>query len=122
MKFEKDELTVKVLLRGPKRETEETAVIDTGATFSVIPPSMANFLGLRKIFRRQITLVTVSGVIKSHLAVLDVLLVAGKELHELEFAVHEIPDPAPIKVLLGMNFVKEVNLIIHGRKRSFHIE
>ena len=34
---------------------------------------------------------------------------------EIALVIHEIPDPAPIKILLGMNFIKNVDLRVNGR-------
>jgi len=31
-------------------------------------------------------------------------------------------DPAPIKVLLGMNFIEKIKLIISGKERKFDVE
>jgi len=35
---------------------------------------------------------------------------------------HKIPDPAPIKILLGMNFLEKIKLIINGKGEEFFLE
>jgi hypothetical protein len=36
--------------------------------------------------------------------------------------IHRIPDPAPIKVLLGMNLIEKMKLIVDGKKNEFKLE
>ncbi len=67
-------------------------------------------------------MVTASGIIETPVRVLDKLEVAGLEIMKLQVVVHKIPDPAPIKVLLGMNFVEKVKLVINGKNGKFTLE
>jgi len=48
--------------------------------------------------------------------------VAGIEIENLPVVVHKIPDPAPIKVLLGMNFIEKMKLTVNGKQNEFKIE
>jgi len=36
--------------------------------------------------------------------------------------IHKIPDPAPIKVLLGMNFIEKVRLTVDGKEGKFDLK
>ena len=47
---------------------------------------------------------------------------ADIEIERLPVVVHRIPDPAPIKVLLGMNFVQKMKLVVNGKGMMFDLE
>ena len=67
-------------------------------------------------------MVTASGIIETSIKVLDGLEVAGIRVEKLPVVVHKIPDPAPIKILLGMNFIERVRLLVDGKGGSFDLE
>jgi len=48
--------------------------------------------------------------------------VPGLEIEKLPVVVHKIPDPAPIKVLIGMNFIEKTKPIIDGKGKKFEVE
>jgi len=54
--------------------------------------------------------------------ILERLGVADIEIERLPVVVHRIPDPAPIKVLLGMNFVQKMKLVVNGKGMMFDLE
>lgn len=114
-------MVVKVQLWG-KRFVQEDALIDTGAAFSVIPPEIDDFLELEPYKISKATLVTASGIIKPEIKLLEKIVLDEIIIEKLPFVIHEIPDPAPIKILLGMNFIKNVNLRVNGKENAFNIE
>ncbi len=122
MKIVDDKLLVKVRLGG-KQSVWEDALIDTGSAFTVIPPEISDFLELR-INRKypKVRLVTASGLIEPEVRIMDRLTIGDIEIERIPVVIHEIPDPAPIKVLLGMNFVKRINLYVKGKDNTFQIE
>lgn len=122
MKIVDDKLLVKVKLGG-KQSVWEDALIDTGSAFTVIPPEISDFLELR-INRKcpKVRLVTASGLIEPEVRIMDRLTIGDIEIERILVVIHEIPDPAPIKVLLGMNFVKRINLYVKGKDNTFQIE
>ena len=122
MKIREKKLLHRVKLEGKKLCVFEDALIDTGAAFTVIPPEIADFLGLKlnKAFPKA-RLVTASGLIEAPVNVLERLEVADIKIERLPVVVHKIPDPAPIKVLLGMNFIEKVRLIVDGKKNEFDL-
>jgi len=116
-------LLVRVKLKGKRFNAFEDALIDTGAAFTVIPPAIAEFLELEP--NREMpkaVLVTASGLIEVPVKTLDRIEVDGVTVDDLSVVVHKIPDPAPIKVLLGMNFIKSVKLVVDGKKNQLKIE
>ncbi|MDH5266038.1 MAG: hypothetical protein OEW62_00015 [Candidatus Bathyarchaeota archaeon] len=37
-------------------------------------------------------------------------------------AIHKIPDPAPVKILLVMKLINKVKLIVNGKDGTFNLE
>jgi clan AA aspartic protease (TIGR02281 family) len=116
-------LVSRVRLQGKRFTVFEDALIDTGAAFTVIPPETAEFLELEtdKDFPKA-KLVTASGIIETPVRVLEKLEIADQEVRELQVVVHRIPDPAPIKLLLGMNLIEKMKLIVDGKSNEFRLE
>jgi len=116
-------LITRVKLQGKKSSVHEDALIDTGAAFTVLPPETADFLELEIDKNLPKTrLVTASGIIETPVKTLPKLEVAGLQILGMQVVVHKIPDPAPIKVLLGMNFVESMKLFVDGKSRRFALE
>jgi len=78
MRISQRKLVLRVYLKGKRFRVSEDAIIDTGASFSVIPPEIADYLELDvdKGFPRA-RLVTASGVIETSVKILPELHVAG---------------------------------------------
>jgi len=113
-------LICRVKLHGKKRSVYEDALVDTGAAFTVIPPETCEFLDLEADNQLpKARLVTASGIIETPVKILEKLEIAELEIWRLQIVVHKIPDPAPIKVLLGMNFIERTKLVIDGKKGQF---
>jgi predicted aspartyl protease len=112
-----------VRLQGKRFAVFEDALVDTGAAFTVIPPETAEFLELKidKHFPRA-KLVTASGIIETPVRILEKLKAAGQKVRELQVVVHRIPDPAPIKLLLGMNLIEKMKLTVDGKSNEFTLE
>jgi len=101
----------------------EDALIDTGAAFTVIPPEISDFLELETDKNLpKIKLITASGLIEVLVKIIDRIKVGGVKVKDLQVVVHKIPDPAPIKILLGMNFIERVKLEINGKEKKFSLK
>jgi len=123
MKIEARRLLVRVRLVGRTISVFENAIVDTGAAFTVVPPEIADFLEL-EVNREypRATLVTASGVIETPVRILKGIEVAGVKVDLLPVVVHKIPDPAPVKILLGMNFIEKARLLVDGKNEVFSLE
>ena len=123
MEIKERKLLLRVKLGGRRFHVFEDALIDTGAAFTVIPPETADLLELeaKKDFLRA-RLVTASGIIETPVRVLETLEVASVRIERLPVVIHRIPDPAPMKVLLGMNFMERARLVVDGKKSRFELE
>lgn len=123
MKIKGNRLVVKVRLEGRKFYTLENALIDSGSAFTVIPPDIADYLQLEAFYKwPKISLITASGLIETSVKVIEGIVVSKIRIKKLPVVIHEIPDPAPIKILLGMNFIERVKLQINGKKKDFNID
>jgi clan AA aspartic protease (TIGR02281 family) len=123
MKIQARRLLVRVRLVGRNISVFENALIDTGAAFTVIPPEIADLLEL-ELNRDypKATLVTASGIIEAPVKVLNGIEVADIKVEELLVVTHKIPDPAPLKILLGMNFIEKIKLTVDGKNGTFNLE
>mgnify|MGYP001118819296 CR=1 FL=1 len=116
-------LVCRVGLVGKRLRVFEDALIDTGAAFTVIPPEVADFLELetdRNLPR--VRLVTASGLMEAPVRILESLEVADIRTGRLQVVAHRIPDPAPIKILLGMNLIERMKLHVDGKKDRFSLQ
>lgn len=123
MEIRERKLISRAKLEGRKLHVLEDVLIDTGAAFTVIPPEIADFLNLEvnRDYPRA-RLVTASGIIETPVKVLDRLEIADIRVEKLPVVLHKIPDPAPIKVLLGMNFIEKVRLTVNGKDGKFDLQ
>jgi len=48
--------------------------------------------------------------------------VANIKVETLPVVIHKIPDPAPVKILPGMNFIESVKMIVDGKNGTFDLE
>lgn len=123
MEIRERKLISRAKLEGKKLHVLEDVLIDTGAAFTVIPPEIADFLELEvnRDYPRA-RLVTASGVIETPVKVLGKLEIGDIKIEKLPVVIHKIPDPAPIKVLLGMNFIEKVTLTVNGKEGKFDLQ
>lgn len=123
MEIRERKLISRAKLEGRKLHVLEDVLIDTGAAFTVIPPEIAEFLDLEvnRDYPRA-RLVTASGIIETPVKVLDRLEIADIKVEKLPVVIHKIPDPAPIKVLLGMNFIEKVRPTVNGKDGKFDLQ
>jgi predicted aspartyl protease len=81
-----------------------------------------DFLELEPYEIPKAKLITASGMIEPEVKILEKIMVGEITIEKLPVVIHEIPDPAPIKILLGMNFIKNINLWVNGKDNAFNIE
>ncbi|MFB0522820.1 MAG: TIGR02281 family clan AA aspartic protease [Candidatus Bathyarchaeia archaeon] len=123
MEIREGRLLTRVGLKGKRFRVFEDALIDTGAAFTVIPPVVSDFLELEtNRALPKAMLVTASGLIEAPIKILEMLEVSGIEVERLSVVIHKIPDPAPIKVLLGMNFIEKIKITINGKAGKFDLK
>jgi len=115
-------LVIRVRLGGRRISVVEDALIDTGSTFTVLPPEIVDYLELQR-FRNlpRVKLTTASGFMEVPLRLLNYIEIGAIKLENVPVVVHRIPDPAPIKILIGMNLLEKAKLEVDGKAGKFEI-
>jgi clan AA aspartic protease (TIGR02281 family) len=94
-----------------------TFVVDTGATFTVIPTATATALNLIKRDSPTVEVTTANGVVKARQVVLESLTIAGKiTLRGVTAVVMDLPGTTHGKGLLGLNVLRPLNMRIDDRR------
>jgi len=76
-----------------------------------------------KIYKEmpKVKLTTASGFIESPVRLLDQIGIGDIRLENVPVVIPRIPDPAPIKILVGMNLLERTKLEVNGKARTFEI-
>ena len=97
------------------RETARL-IVDTGATSTILSPSVAARLGLAVRWDPPVLMNTVGGATQGGWADVDSLSVGGHEATRLRVIVYEIAEG--VDGLLGMDFLNLFRVEIHARRPS----
>lgn len=87
-----------------------TFLVDTGASRVAVPQPLANELGL--VQGRALRLQTAAGVIRGYTTVLDEVTLGGLRMRNVRGVI--LPERAGREVLLGMSFLKHLEVIQRG--------
>ncbi len=88
-------------------------VLDTGATYTMIPWEIAEVLGYEPASCKQkIELVTASGVEKVPCITLQSISISEKNVNDVKAIVHDLPAKSYVDGLLGLSFLKQCILSI----------
>jgi len=87
-------------------------LLDTGASDIAIPEPVANEIGLSK--GRAITIKTANGHVKAYRTRIDSVAVGDIRLYDLNATI--LGNMAGEEILLGMNFLKHLEIIQKGRE------
>lgn len=96
-----------------------TFLVDTGATMIAIPAELESQLGLKP--GRGISVSTANGITRAYMTRLDQVAIGGIELREVKASI--VPGMGGNQVLLGMNVLKNMELIQRGDEliiRQYH--
>ena len=92
-------------------------VIDTGASYTVIPSATAKALGLIKRDSPTVDVTTANGVVQARQVVIPTLTIAGKiTLQKVGAVVLDLPGNHHGKGLLGLNVLRPLNMQIDDRR------
>ncbi len=98
-------------------------VIDTGATYTLIPWRIATALGLEpEISNERLDLTTASGVERVPVVVLDAIRVGDKNSKGTKAVVHDLPQKGYVDGLLGLSFLKNFKLTINFKAGILSLE
>jgi len=97
-------------------------VLDTGATYTMIPWEVAEALSLDKYdYKNRIETITASGLEMSPLIKLPEVIVGNSKLRDVEVIVHDLPPKSFVDGLLGLSFLKYFNLSINFQESWFEL-
>ena len=95
-----------VQIQGPITKRIIKMALDTGATFTMIPPEIARDIGHDPaLSKRRIEISTASGLILAPLFKVKSISCLGTELKDVEVVCHNLPPESPVEGLLGLNFL-----------------
>ncbi|MBC8183865.1 retroviral-like aspartic protease family protein [candidate division KSB1 bacterium] len=98
-------------------------VLDTGATYMMIPWEIADILGYEpELSKKRINITTASGVEKVPLIILMSVSVLGKKTENVKAIVHDLPARSYVDGLLGLSFFKNIRFCLDFREGFLEIE
>jgi len=99
-------ITVYAQIVGPKDTKTIKVVLDTGASYTMIPVRKAIEIGYDpSLIDKKIEIFTASGIEYVPKITIASLKCLGKEVKNIEVVCHELPPQAPVDGLLGLNFL-----------------
>ncbi len=97
-------------------------VLDTGATYTMIPFEAAKALGCDPaITKRKIEIVTASSIEYRPVVTIPLVKAFGLEVRNLDVACHDLPPHAPCDGLLGLNFLRNFNFMFYFPKNHYEV-
>jgi aspartyl protease family protein len=117
-KFKREGLIILDVLLKAKRRITVRMVIDTGATYTLIPWKIIQALGIdpRKV-KERIFIVTASTTEKVLVVKVPSLFVLGKEIKNVRAVIHDLPPASRVDGLLGLNVLYALGLKIDFSKK-----
>lgn len=105
-----------VSISGPRGARSLQMALDTGATYVVIPPSVATELGYDVESNVRHTIVaTPAGSVNVPVLTLDSVSVLGVQAHNVQALCIELPKEARFRGLLGLSFLRNFDVDLHFR-------
>lgn len=99
------------------QKTMGTFIVDTGASFTVITPRMAQQLGVQiKPDTPRLSIMTANGVVKAPMVTVDHIAIGGVEVTNLPVVIQDLGNDTLLSGLLGMSFFKNMDLTIKQNK------
>lgn len=107
--------------KGPKRKLN--LVLDTGATYVLIPSFIARIMGYDpEVSTKRIPLTTVSGEETAPMVKVESISVLGKQVKNVEVICHDLPASGRVDGLLGLSFLQNFKLVLDFKKGILVLE
>lgn len=121
-KFEKEGLIIVDVLLKAKRKLTVRMVIDTGATYTLIPWKIVQALGIDpNKSKESIFIITASTTEEAPLIKIPFLFVLGKEIKNAKAVAHDLPPASRVDGLLGLNVFRALKIKIDFSKNIIEI-
>jgi len=124
----KFDISASVIVVEPELEGEYVSeiikmVLDTGATYTMLPWKIARVLGLKaEVSERRIDIITASGVESVPLVNLKSIRLFDKKVSNIDVVIHDLPAKSYVDGLLGLNFLRNFDLYINFKDGYFEIK
>ena len=103
-------IPVPVTLIHHARTVSTQLLLDTGASLTIITPTIAELLNVKPTSTTKFT--TANGLVTTKLASLDTVQAYKHTVNNVPIAITQLPDNADIDGLLGLSFLKHFHLEI----------
>ncbi len=92
-------------------------VLDTGATFVLIPWKIAHELGYKPAASKEwISITTATAVIYAPVITLKAVATLGREVNNVKAVCHNLPDTSRVDGLLGLSYLRNFKVEIDFKK------
>jgi aspartyl protease family protein len=99
-------LSVYAVAIGPKTWRSLKLAVDTGATYTMLPPDLLFDIGYDPATAaKRLELSTASGLAVAPLLRIRTLKCLGLTVKDVEVVAHHLPPESPVEGLLGLNFL-----------------
>jgi predicted aspartyl protease len=100
-------ISLYVQIAGPKAKRTIKMALDTGATFTMIPPEKIIATGhkIPTVQEKMIKIFTASGTEYVPVVTISSLTCLGVTVRDIEVVCHDLPPESPVEGLLGLNFL-----------------
>lgn len=106
-------ISLYVEFQGPTTKRIIKMALDTGATFTMIPPEIAMDIGYDPtISKKRIEISTASGLIIVPIIRIKTASCFGTKVKNIEVVCHNLPPESPVEGLLGLNFLVHIPAFI----------
>lgn len=107
-----------VEIQGPTTKRIIKMALDTGATFTMMPPEIARDIGHDPtLSKRRIEIATASGSVLVPILKVKSISCLGTKLKNVEVVCHSLPPESPVEGLLGLNFLVHLPTFIEFYQR-----
>ncbi|MCK4225185.1 MAG: retroviral-like aspartic protease family protein [candidate division Zixibacteria bacterium] len=107
-------VVIQVEIFGERGSKVVEMVLDTGATYTMIPWKVAESLGYDPASsRNRVNIVTASSTEIVPLITLKSIKALGFSVDNLQVACHDLPPKSRVDGLLGLNFLKNFDVDLH---------
>lgn len=106
-----------VKLHGRKRTHKADFILDTGATYNMIDPSIADILGYSaREASRWSTVASAAGQERGYRLVIEGFEALGQRIAQMEVACHDLKQQG-VEGLIGMDFLKRLDWCVYPTRQ-----
>ena len=120
-----DPTTASIIVNADIRAIHPTVarlVLDTGASFVMIPWRLAQAIGIKIDPKNTIQITTATTVETAPKVLIPQISVLGKTVKNVEAIVKDLPPSSPVDGLLGLSFLKKFKLTINFKQGLLQLD